>query len=106
MKLGGKSRDVDSFVDQLKEEGEIIMPGVLAAPGAKLTSNTPQINNTELYVMTPKKILSCSESNGHQMHFHQQGSSEARRETQHSRRPGWRLATLRVTRLGNVTYLR
>lgn len=24
MKLGGKSRDVDSFVDQLKEEGETV----------------------------------------------------------------------------------
>lgn len=50
MKLGGKSRDVDSFVDQLKEEGEIIMPGIAAISGAKLASN-PQIINTELYVI-------------------------------------------------------
>lgn len=50
MKLGGKSRDVDSFVDQLKEEGEIVVSGVIAASGAKLAPITPQIMNTELYV--------------------------------------------------------
>lgn len=51
MKLGGKSRDVDSFVDQLKEEGENVVSGPLAAPGTKLTQITPQIINTELYVI-------------------------------------------------------
>lgn len=51
MKLGGKSRDVDSFVDQLKEEGENVVTGPLAAPGTKLTQITPQIINTELYVI-------------------------------------------------------
>lgn len=50
MKLGGKSRDVDSFVDQLKEEGENVVSGPLAAPGTKLAQITPQIINTELYV--------------------------------------------------------
>lgn len=52
MKLGGKSRDVDSFVDQLKEEGENVVSGPLAAPGTKLTPITPQIMNTELYVIS------------------------------------------------------
>lgn len=51
MKLGGKSRDVDSFVDQLKEEGENVVSGPVAAPGAKLTPITTQIINTELYVI-------------------------------------------------------
>lgn len=51
MKLGGKSRDVDSFVDQLKEEGENVVSGPLAAPGTKLAP-TPQIMNTELYVIS------------------------------------------------------
>lgn len=51
MKLGGKSRDVDSFVDQLKEEGENVVTGPLAAPGTKLTPITPQIMNAELYVI-------------------------------------------------------
>jgi len=51
MKLGGKSRDVDSFVDQLKEEGENVVSGPLTAPRTKLTQITPQIINTELYVI-------------------------------------------------------
>lgn len=51
MKLGGKSRDVDSFVDQLKEEGENVVSGPLAAPGTK-SAPTPQIMNTELYVIS------------------------------------------------------
>lgn len=49
MKLGGKSRDVDSFVDQLKEEGENVVSGPLAVLGTKSTQ-TPQIINSELYV--------------------------------------------------------
>lgn len=47
MKLGGKSRDVDSFVDQLKEEGENVVTTPLPITGAKSTSLTPQIINTE-----------------------------------------------------------
>lgn len=54
MKLGGKSRDVDSFVDQLKEEGEIVISG--GTPGAKVAPITPQIINTELYVIC-KRLL-------------------------------------------------
>ncbi|XP_043259367.1 coatomer subunit delta [Colletes gigas] len=47
MKLGGKSRDVDSFVDQLKEEGENVVTTPLPASGAKPTSIAPQAINTE-----------------------------------------------------------
>lgn len=49
MKLGGKSRDVDSFVDQLKEEGEIVTAG---AYNASTTVPLPtEMANTDLYVM-------------------------------------------------------
>ncbi|XP_046752224.1 coatomer subunit delta [Diprion similis] len=47
MKLSGKSRDVDSFVDQLKEEGENVTTASLAAPGVKTVHTSPQIINTE-----------------------------------------------------------
>lgn len=57
MKLGGKSRDVDSFVDQLKEEGENVVSGPLAAPGTKMAPVTPQIMNTELYVISLHDIV-------------------------------------------------
>lgn len=47
MKLGGKSRDIDSFVDQLKEEGENVVTTPLPTTGAKSISFIPQIINTE-----------------------------------------------------------
>lgn len=50
MKLGGKSRDVDSFVDQLKEEGENVVSTPLTALGTKPVPISPQIINTEPYV--------------------------------------------------------
>lgn len=68
MKLGGKSRDVDSFVDQLKEEGENVVSGPLAAPGTKLTQITPQIINTELYVIIYRSFKIIHEQIT-QMHF-------------------------------------
>lgn len=48
MKLGGKSKDVDSFVDQLKSEGEHVSSGEaprssLAKQTAKAVANQPQI---------------------------------------------------------------
>lgn len=52
MKLGGKARDVDSFVDQLKEEGENVVSTPLAALGTKPVPISPQIINTEPYVST------------------------------------------------------
>lgn len=47
MKLGGKSRDVDSFVDQLKEEGENVVSTPLSTLGTKPVPTSPQIINTE-----------------------------------------------------------
>ncbi|XP_076277003.1 coatomer subunit delta [Lasioglossum baleicum] len=46
MKLGGKSRDVDSFVDQLKEEGENVVTTPLSTSDAK-PSIAPQTVHTE-----------------------------------------------------------
>ena len=45
MKLGGKSKDVDSFVDQLKSEGESVMNEVAAkqAPAQSKALVLPQI---------------------------------------------------------------
>lgn len=45
MKLGGKVRDVDSFVDQLKEEGETVATNVKA--DTKIAPITPQISSAE-----------------------------------------------------------
>lgn len=49
MKLGSKSRDVESFVDQLKSEGENVV-----APVVTRTAQTPRVpiaaENTEEYV--------------------------------------------------------
>lgn len=46
MKLGGKVRDVDSFVDQLKEEGETVASNVKV--DTKIAPIIPQAANTEL----------------------------------------------------------
>ena len=51
MKLGGKSKDVDSFVDQLKSEGETVASEANAARSSlasskqatKMVANQPQI---------------------------------------------------------------
>lgn len=56
MKLGGKSRDVDSFVDQLKEEGENVVTTPLPTTGAKPTSL--QIINTEPVHLRQEERLS------------------------------------------------
>lgn len=49
MKLGGKSRDVDSFVDQLKEEGETVASKIStsASTGVKHTPAVPDSARTE-----------------------------------------------------------
>ncbi len=46
MKLGGKTKDVDSFVDQLKSEGENVMSAEVSAKQpaqAKAQAALPQI---------------------------------------------------------------
>lgn len=47
MKLGGKSRDVDTFVDQLKEEGENVS---LPTAAAVMKSTQKNLKKTEPYV--------------------------------------------------------
>jgi hypothetical protein len=49
MKLGGKSRDVDSFVDQLKEEGETVTTPSLPTSGYKFTQISSDAAKTEQY---------------------------------------------------------
>lgn len=47
MKLGGKGRDVESFVDQLKSEGEnVIAPlkNTISQPGTKAPSIKSDVN--------------------------------------------------------------
>jgi hypothetical protein len=63
MKLGGKSKDVDSFVDQLKSEGEHVTSGeamrsslVGSKQATKAAANQPLIK-TERYVAT--RCLNC-----------------------------------------------
>lgn len=51
MKLGGKARDVDSFVDQLKEEGETVSMTNSSVSGKKVTVQPQQTVNTEPYVL-------------------------------------------------------
>ncbi len=51
MKLGGKTKDVDSFVDQLKSEGESVMSSEVSAKQpaqAKAQPVVPQVQ-TERY---------------------------------------------------------
>ncbi|XP_066596990.1 coatomer subunit delta [Prorops nasuta] len=74
MKLGGKSRDVDSFVDQLKEEGENIVSTPLAAPGTKSVSVAPQIMNTEPVHLRQEERLNVRVSrDGGLQHFELHG---------------------------------
>ena len=47
MKLGGKSRDVDSFVDQLKEEGETVSGPAAASIGTKAATIISDSARTE-----------------------------------------------------------
>lgn len=47
MKLGGKSKDVDSFVDQLKSEGEKVMSDTTARQPVQNKVPTQPAINTE-----------------------------------------------------------
>ncbi|KAH0540581.1 coatomer subunit delta [Cotesia glomerata] len=55
MKLGGKVRDVDSFVDQLKEEGETVASNVKV--DTKIAPIIPQAANTELVHLRQEEKL-------------------------------------------------
>lgn len=55
MKLGSKSRDVDTFVDQLKNEGEVVAAtapgaGIVRPDGTKSATTTvarPKLENVD-----------------------------------------------------------
>ena len=59
MKLGGKSKDVDSFVDQLKSEGENVaidaMPNsrtsMVGKQAPKSVSNQPHVKAERLFLL-------------------------------------------------------
>eukprot|EP00092_Neocalanus_flemingeri_P025714 GFUD01027878.1.p1 GENE.GFUD01027878.1~~GFUD01027878.1.p1 ORF type:complete len:517 (-),score=156.20 GFUD01027878.1:531-2081(-) len=61
MKLGGKTRDVDSFVDQLVQEGEkvatTVAPVKTGQTGLSKPSSAPQIQTEAVHVSLEEKIL-------------------------------------------------
>ena len=61
MKLGGKSKDVDSFVDQLKSEGEHVSSDVsrssVSSKTPKAVASQPQVK-AERYVDHVKRSYS------------------------------------------------
>ncbi|XP_001608145.2 coatomer subunit delta [Nasonia vitripennis] len=58
MKLGGKSRDIDSFVDQLKEEGETVTSAnSLASAGTRVAPiNADSTNNEPVHLKQEEKL--------------------------------------------------
>lgn len=68
MKLGGKQKDVDSFVDQLKSEGqEIISPAKKAAgaaPNAVSSANVPGLKMESVHVRCEEKLTIALNRNG------------------------------------------
>lgn len=60
MKLGGKSKDVDSFVDQLKSEGETVASDVTAMKSIKQVSKTvasqPQIKTESVHAKVEETL--------------------------------------------------
>merc|ERR1719309_692545 len=58
MKLGGKTKDVDSFVDQLVQEGEkVATTAIPAKTGLSKPSTTPQINTEAVHVTLEEKMM-------------------------------------------------
>ena len=57
MKLGGKSKDVDSFVDQLKSEGENVMAELSAKKTMQAKAPViPQVNTDSVHAKMEEKI--------------------------------------------------
>ncbi|KAK3851348.1 hypothetical protein Pcinc_041995 [Petrolisthes cinctipes] len=56
MKLGGKARDVDSFVDQLKSEGEKVTSSDNMTHN-KTTNNTPDIDMEPIHIVMSEEIV-------------------------------------------------
>lgn len=59
MKLGGKTKDVDSFVDQLVSEGEKVVTAVapVKSGGLSKASPAPQIATESVHVALEEKVL-------------------------------------------------
>jgi len=65
MKLGGKSKDVDSFVDQLVSEGERVTATPTAVNGGLSKPRAPQINTEAVHVAIEEKLtLSAGRDGG------------------------------------------
>ncbi|ELT87396.1 hypothetical protein CAPTEDRAFT_140383 [Capitella teleta] len=57
MKLGSKAKDVDSFVDQLKSEGQQVVSATMSSKaGAISKSATPAVNQESVHIRTEEKI--------------------------------------------------
>ncbi|KAK9510370.1 hypothetical protein O3M35_005171 [Rhynocoris fuscipes] len=61
MKLGSKNRDVESFVDQLKSEGENVAPStqllIANANSTKLAATAPPINTENIHLKQEEKLV-------------------------------------------------
>lgn len=65
MKLGGKTKDVDSFVDQLKSEGENVMNELSAKqPVQSKAPVMPQINTESVHAKLEEKITVVANRDG------------------------------------------
>merc|ERR1719323_2484521 len=72
MKLGGKSKDVDSFVDQLKSEGETVVSEANAARSSlvsgkqatKMVANQPQIKTENVHAKLEEKMTVIARRDG------------------------------------------
>lgn len=74
MKLGGKSRDIDSFVDQLKEEGENVVSTPLPVSGAKPVSMPPSMTNVEsVHLRQEERLIVRIGRDGDLQHFELHG---------------------------------
>lgn len=65
MKLGGKSKDVDSFVDQLKSEGEKVMSDTtVRQPVQNKVPTQPAINTESVHAKLEEKITVTARRDG------------------------------------------
>lgn len=65
MKLGGKSKDVDSFLDNLVNEGERVAPASAAVNGGVSKARAPQISTEPVSVSIEEKLsLSAGRDGG------------------------------------------
>jgi len=69
MKLGGKSKDVDSFVDQLKSEGEhvtseVTRPSFGGKQAAQVAASQPQIKTESVHTKMEEKMTVIARRDG------------------------------------------